>query len=397
MSEKIRILYVSTKSVWGGAQKYVFELATELDRSKFDVAVAAGGDGALRTRLEAAGVRFIPIPHIARDVNIKDEWNAFWALRNIIRTERPDIIHFNGSKVGTMGPFAAKFGHRKAKLVFSTHGIPVLEERPGWQKRLILSSLRAAGLLLDSVVAISRKDYQTTLNSRVATPKQLIFIPISIQPADYTLLPKKTAREELARRLGLAQGAFAGKFLFGCIGEFVPNKNQIDLIRSVAKIVEKNPAERQHMRLLLIGWGDEEEQLRNEIRLLQLTDIAYVLETTHADAKYMKAFDTFVLPSIKEGLPYVLLEAALARVAMIATNAGGSPEVVIHRDTGALVPAHDVTKLAEMMQVFLHDEKLRDMYADRAFHHVHRAFSFHIMRQTTERLYTSLARPSKIA
>lgn len=393
MSEKIRILYVSTKSVWGGAQKYVYDLATGLDRSKFDVAVAAGGDGALKTRLDAAGVRFISIPHIARDVNITDEWNAFWALRRVIRTERPDIIHFNGSKAGTMGAFAAKLGARHAKLVYSTHGIPVLEERPKWQKRLILYSLRSAGLLLDSVVAISRKDYQTTLNAGIATPKQLIFIPISIQPRDYTFLPKKTAREELARRAGLTHSAFTGKFLFGCIGEFVANKNQIDLIRAVAGIVEKNPAERQHVRLVLIGWGDTEDVLLNEIRLLQLTDIAHVLASTNTDARYMKAFDTFVLSSMKEGLPYVLLEAALAKVPMIATAVGGSPEVVIHRDTGSLVPAHNVPRLVETMQTFLRDEKLRDAYGERAFQHVHRAFSFHIMRQTTERLYTTLARP----
>lgn len=393
MSEKIRILYVSTKSVWGGAQKYVYDLATGLDRSRFEVAVAAGGEGALRTRLEAAGVRFISIPHIARDVHIKDEWNAFWALRAIIRSERPDIIHFNGSKVGTMGPFASKLAFSKAKLVYSTHGIPALEERPGWQKRLIFLALRAAGLVLDSVIAISRKDYQTTLNARVATPKQLIFIPISIQPSDYSFLPKKTAREELARKAGLPHTAFASKFIVGCVGEFVSNKNQIDLIRAVAAIVEKNPAERQHVRLVLIGWGDEEERLLNEVRLLQLTDIAFVIQSSNADARFIKAFDTFVLPSLKEGLPYVLLEAALARVPMIATAVGGNPEVVIHRDTGALVPTRDVQRLTETIQTFLHDEKLRSAYADRAFHHVHRSFSFHIMRQTTERLYATLARP----
>lgn len=114
---KKRILYVITKSNWGGAQRYVYDLATGLPKDHFAISVACGGQGLLKDKLEIAGIKIIPIPYFQRDINITKEFYSFVELIKIFRTEKPDIIHLNSSKAGVIGALAA-FVY---KLITNTH------------------------------------------------------------------------------------------------------------------------------------------------------------------------------------------------------------------------------------------------------------------------------------
>jgi hypothetical protein len=81
MERRRKILLVITKSNWGGAQRYVYDLATNLDQNKFEVAVALGGDGPLKQKLNSLGIRIISLDRLERDVNIT---NDFRVLLNLI-------------------------------------------------------------------------------------------------------------------------------------------------------------------------------------------------------------------------------------------------------------------------------------------------------------------------
>ena len=83
-----KILFVITKSNWGGAQRYVFDLATTINKDKLDVVVAHGGEGALHTKLKNAGIRTIHIAHLERNLSLSNEILAFFELRKIISQER---------------------------------------------------------------------------------------------------------------------------------------------------------------------------------------------------------------------------------------------------------------------------------------------------------------------
>src|SRR3989344_3118896 len=98
--QKKKILYVITKSVWGGAQRYVYDLATRLPREKFEVVVACGGDGFLIEKVRKAGIRVIQLPELARDVHIGRELKSLWSLARVFAREQPDIIHLSSSKTG---------------------------------------------------------------------------------------------------------------------------------------------------------------------------------------------------------------------------------------------------------------------------------------------------------
>src|SRR3989339_455803 len=107
--QKRKILYLITQSKWGGAQEYVFNLATNLPKDKFDVLVAAGqSHGELFNYLNRAGIKYHQLKWTERSVNPLLDKLALWELIKLFKQEKPDIIHLNSSKIGFLGCVAAK-------------------------------------------------------------------------------------------------------------------------------------------------------------------------------------------------------------------------------------------------------------------------------------------------
>src|SRR3990167_6160823 len=96
----LRILYVITKANWGGAQRYVYDLATVASKAGHTVRVVSGPEGMLTHKLREAGIETVSLSSLQRDVSLDTEWNVFRELREQVREFRPDIVHGNSSKAG---------------------------------------------------------------------------------------------------------------------------------------------------------------------------------------------------------------------------------------------------------------------------------------------------------
>ena len=191
---RTKILYIITKSVWGGAQKYVYDLATHLPSKDFDVAVAAGGDGLLAARLRAHGIPVFPIPTLRRDVHIAKEIVAFFYLLKIIFREKPDIVHLNSSKIGVLGAIAAKFsalgiGHL-VPVVFTVHGWGFKEDRSRMARAAIFLAEFVGSLFQDYIIVINSRDFASA--KKFISRRKIEYIPNGIEPLSF--LPRSNAR-----------------------------------------------------------------------------------------------------------------------------------------------------------------------------------------------------------
>ena len=148
------------------------------------------------------------------------------------------------------------------------------------------------------------------------------------------------ARDEARRFLGIE----ADRFVFGIIGRLVPKKGHADLIAAFAAIAQRCP----QADLVIIGDGRSRADLAARIGALGLDTRIRLAGAIPQAFRYATAFDAFVLPSYREGLPIALLEAASARLPIIASDIGGNRSVV--GDLGKLVPAGDVRALGAAMQ-----------------------------------------------
>src|SRR3989338_6435442 len=113
MNEELRkkkILYVITKSNWGGAQRYVYDLAVHFGADeKYEIVVALGGTGELKRKLGEKNIRVVELAGLKRDIKILGDIRAFFEILKLLHEEKPNIVHLNSSKAGLLGSIAAFF------------------------------------------------------------------------------------------------------------------------------------------------------------------------------------------------------------------------------------------------------------------------------------------------
>ncbi len=308
MSKKV--LYIITKSNWGGAQRYVFDLATALPKDEFEAVVAFGQKGRLAEELEKAHIRTREIALLGRDISFGADIRSFFELIRIFKEEKPDVVHLNSSKAGGLGSLAARIAGAK-EIIFTAHGWPFLEARSSLAKGLIWITSWITALLCHKIICIS--DYDL----RVA--KRMPFVG------------HKAVRiyNGIDQNLALGSGeiirkAFpAGVQITGTIGELNKNKNQKALIEQAK--------DKPDMYVAIVGEGEERARLKERIKKYTLRDRVKLFGFMPAQ-EVLKGFDTFALPSIKEGLPYVLLEARAAGLPIVANRVGGVGEILDAKD-----------------------------------------------------------------
>ena len=369
-----KILFVITKSNWGGAQAYVYTLAKRFKEAGADVVVALGGSGGigapsglLRARLEDAGVRTIFISSFARDMGLVREMAALFELLQIIRKERPDVLHLNSSKAGGIGALAGRIAHIR-KIIFTVHGWAHSESRPWYERWIILFASWFTAQLAHKIIVVSKFDliHAPVLFSR----RKLLLIYNGITP--FSLLSREQAREELTAKIaGTARtlGDVEASFWFFSIAELHPNKGLDILIRSFASIVGKH----KDAVLVIVGDGEQWSGLNTLARSLNLENRVFFAGFVENAREYLDAADVFVLPSRKEGLPTVILEAGLARVPVVASRVGAIPEIIEDGVSGLLISPDDVeglttallrikedTALRERVRLALHARNVRD-------------------------------------
>jgi glycosyltransferase involved in cell wall biosynthesis len=321
-----KILFIITKSNFGGAQRYVYDLATNLPASDFEVAVAAGGAGELKTRLEEKGIPYYEIGGLTRDISLKSELKSLQRLWQIVRTVRPDIVHLNSSKAGVLGSIIARLCGVK-KIVFTAHGWPFLENRSrSWRLLAWLGSYLTA-IFAHTVILVSQNDLRYTKMPGVKHKCQVIYP--ALPPIQ--LLERCSAREALYDKTTIDK--HLANFWLVTHGEINHNKNLLTAINAVA---EFNSSHNTKVFYTIIGTGDLENELKAEVELKGMNDYICFLGYKNDARQYLTAFDVYLLPSKKEGLPFSLLEAGFAGLLVVASKIGGIPEVVIDTETGLL-------------------------------------------------------------
>ena len=381
-----KVLFVITKSVWGGAQRYVYDLATSLPKESYAAVVALGGSGPLKEKLQQAGIPTISIPSLERDINVFKELRSLWYLRDIFKKELPDVVHLNSSKVGGLGALVAHTVRFTApsfrpKVVFTVHGWAFNESRKFFQKSAIYMLQWLTAALSDRVVVISRHDYRQAIQMPLIANEKFVLIPLGIPVHQLQFLAPKKAQTAMTKLFSIPRG---GTSLMGTVAELTQNKGLIHLIDSVAKLKDRFP----DYRCLIIGGGEQKEFLQQYIASHDLLEHVTLAGFVPDAAQYLRGFDAFILPSLKEGLPYTILEAMHAGVPVIASSVGGIPDLVEHEKTGLLVPTKNAAELANAKEQLLASKETRTLFGKFGKKRVQEKFPFTTMLEKTLALYT---------
>jgi len=374
---KPKIGYIITRSDWGGAQRYVFDLATSLPKDQFDCFVITGGNGPLIEKLRQENIRFYILPHLKRSVGFLQEIKSFQEIKKILQKECPDTVHLNSSKIGGLGALAARICKIK-NIIFTAHGWAFNEDRIIFEKIAIKVAAWVSLILNTKIICVSKKIFNEAPKFLISKNK-FILIYHGIKTIEF--LEKEKAQEFLISRFEEQVPLPQNAFWIGAISELTKNKGVEFALRAIAQLKNLD------LHFIIIGEGELKNHLKKLAKDLGIENQVHFCGAIDNASKYLKAFDIFSLTSITEALGYVLMEAGLAEISVVASDVGGIPEIIEHYKTGILVAPKDPESIAQAIDKLLKDEQLRVDLAQNLKEKVQIQFSFEKMIRETLQLY----------
>lgn len=381
-----KLLIMITKSNWGGAQRYVYDLVKNLPRDKYEIVVALGGAGELSNRLREMEIRVTEIPHLGRDISILDDLFAISSIYNIISLEKPDIIHLNSSKIGAMGAMIGRMLKVK-KIMFTLHGLALNEDREIISKLLMKLIYGLTISLCHQTIAVSKNLHIEAQALFPFIKNKIVCVQNGIPPLEYN--SKEEARQFLDS-LCKDQDLSPERFVIGSIGELHHVKGHIYLLHAMKQLLLTLPIEKAQLpKLVIIGEGEERKKLEETVRDLDLASRVSLPGHVKDAYVYMKAFDVFVIPSLSEALGYVALEAGGAGLPVLASNVGGLREIIENDVTGLTFPPRDPKAIADCLTTLITNHELCDKLGKNLQEKVAQDFNLEKMVRETEKVYSS--------
>ncbi|MEK7531443.1 MAG: glycosyltransferase [Patescibacteria group bacterium] len=377
---KKKLLIAVTKSNFGGAQHYVFDLARTF-KDEFEVVALAGGEGTLHQKLQAENIKTISLPTLERDISLWKEISSFFTLLSLVKKEAPDIIHLNSPKMAGLGALASRVA-RVPKIVTTVHGFSFQEDRSLLWKVSVWIFSWITILLSHTVILISQNDCRLAKQFPFAS-KKLFLVQIGIEKR-IPLLSKEEARREILGHEKLSHG---NDFWLGTIAELHPNKN---LSSAILAVTEWNKTNEKKIFYGIVGDGEERKKLEALIQNQKAENSISLFGFRKDAPQFLSAFDIFLLPSKKEGLPYTLLEAGLASLPVIATPVGGIPEIIENEKTGILTSGASSPAILEaLVKILTKPESELLSLGKRLEEKVVHQFSFARMIRAIREVYTN--------
>lgn len=309
----------------------------------------------VRTRTIAENVIFLNTPKKnIRSLKIK----AIRKMLALTREKRFDLAICHRYKPTYIMMWVNRF-HNIPQIISVMHELGTMKSI---KRQLTIAALAPKNMLFagvsNAVRDNMRKDLWCVPAKRIVTLYNMVDVELTE--------PKLYSREEARSTLNLPADAF----VFGNLGRLVVNKDQASLIQAFSLLKPYCPK----AMLIIIGSGELENELKQQVKSLNLMDSVIFTGFLSGGFRYMKAFDCFVLSSIQEAFGRVLLEAMIAKLPIIATRVHGIPEVV--GNAGYLVDAKDPINLATTMQkVYESSIDKREEMGEKAYERAVKQFS----------------------
>jgi glycosyltransferase involved in cell wall biosynthesis len=305
--------------------------------------------------------------------------DAFSLARMVraLRRIRPVLVHAHTPKGGLLGMLGALFA-RVPVRVYTIHGLPMMTAR-GFKRQLLRWTERVSCWCAHRVLCVSNSIREVAVRERLCPAAKIKVLGQGsstgvdalgrFNPARYV-----SARQEIRRQIGLPADAL----LVGYVGRIVRDKGMVELAGAWQMLRERFP----QPHLLLVGPFEPQDPVPGEIEAVLRTDPRiHLTGRTQEAPPYFAAMDVCVLPTYREGLPTVLLEAAAMCVPVVATRIPGCVDAVVEDVTGLFVPPRDAAALADALGRLLDSPSLRERLGRAGRERVLRDFRPEAIRQ----------------
>jgi glycosyltransferase involved in cell wall biosynthesis len=304
---------------------------------------------------------------------------AILKLAKILKQEKVDILHCHKHKAIVYGTIAAILARTPA-VVGHVHG---LDRTRNWFRRLLNYFLMKKIRKVLTVGEAVRKDVLDT--NPYTPPDKVISLGNSIDYAKFADI--QITKQEAKKLLGIQPDAF----LFGTVGRLVPTKGLSYLIEAFEKVKQQMPS----AQLVIVGDGRLERELKQQAAKTPCASSIHFTGYMSNVPEILRGMDIFVLSSIAEGMPRVMLEAMALQVPVIGTEVGGVPEILAGGQYGCLTSPRDSNAIAKAMVELAQNPQERERLVEKACQRVRDEYCHKAVIERLEKLYNHFMANSK--
>ena len=373
---RIRVLHVVTRLVRRGVPRQVLEIAAGLDARRFQVELLAGrgeeAEGSLWDEAHRRGLATTYVETLVRPIRPHLDLAAYRAIARQIGDGNYDIVHTHISKAGILGRLAA-WRAGVPVIAHTYHGQVEEVHENSARGLLLLAAERWAASYTDAIVAVSEATAGLQLSRGVGQFDQYQVIHNGIDTDNFRMsIPELELPTPLA-----------GRRLIGVIGSLTEEKGYDFLLESFPPLLREFP----DLHLVVLGDGYLRGTLQDLAVARGVGD--HVLFTGNVEdvRPWLKQFELVVIPSRREGLPTVLLEAMALGRPVVAADVGGICELLRDGESGALFTAEDGSALRQASARLLANADLRRSFGSAARQRVDQEFTQQHAIARLEQLY----------
>jgi len=371
MTQPIRLAYVIKEMEVGGSQTHLMQVLRLLDRTRFEpVLYCLTGKGALLNATRALGVP-IHVPAAAASFKGLGLMERVAALARALRHDRIDIVHNYLLRANLVGSISARLA-RVPVVLCSKRGCH-------WRRGFELLGAKIGNALADKVM-VNADAVRDFVHGNEGCPREkMAVIPSGVDTDRFQPLHGA----QFKARLGLPDD----RLIVGVVTRMRVRKGVEEFIRAIGEVRETRP----EVHGVIVGEVSLDDAMQDLVRSLRLEHHLSLLGRRSDMPEVLSAFDVFVLSSHDEGMSNAILEAMAMEKPVVATDVGGTGEVVRHGQSGLLVPSKDPHALAVAVSEVLAQPARAHEMGRLGRRIVEDGFSAHAMVRQMEQLYLNLA------
>jgi len=366
MVRKIKVMQITHDLAIGGLQQVVVNLCRTIDKARFDVSVLCLRElGEFVPEIEKMGIKVILLPQKENGT----DYLSFVKVAKILKQEEVDVIHTHNTQPFVDGTIGALFSYVKT-IVHTDHARNFPDKIRYMAMEWLMSKFAYR------VVGVSEHTSQNLIRYEKISSKKIVTIPNGI---DQEVYKKEVDRSQKRQELGIRE---KGPIIGLCV-RLTEQKGITYLLKAMPDVIQVFP----DVTLVIAGKGDLEDSLKNESRELGIEGNVEFIGPRLDIPELLRLYDLYVLPSLWEGLPMVIIEALAAECPVVATNVGGNYTAIEDGVNGLLVKPKDPKVLSAAIIKLLRDRKTATEYARKGLEIFETKFSASIMTKAYEQLY----------
>lgn len=363
---KTKLMQITHDLAIGGLQQVVVNICRSINRDKFDVSVLCLRElGEFVPDVERLGIKVHYLPQKENGT----DYFSFLKVAKILRQEKIDVIHTHNTQPFVDGTIGALLSGIKT-IVHTDHA------RDFPDKYRYMAAEHFMSHFAYKVVGVSEHTSENLIHYEKISPNKVLTIENGIDGTRFEItIDKQKKRRELGLR---DTGPVIGLGV-----RLAEQKGITYMLQAMPQVIKVFP----DVTLIIAGDGELKEELQREVRQLNIEQNVCFVGARLDIPELLQLFDVYVLPSLWEGMPMVLLEAMAAGCPVVATDVGGVPKVIDRGESGLLVKSRNPVQLGTAVVRLLSDKQLQERFVIRGLEKFDRKFSASIMTRQYEKLY----------